>query len=97
MVDFSTKRWQVGEIAFLKNVDYFNNEEYQLINNGSIYVGACNHPVIILAKSDDRQSYVVTTVSAYGSGPDNDYKAPWTGFQGLDWASKGRGYTCNRR
>ncbi|KAI1319754.1 hypothetical protein F5Y16DRAFT_405852 [Xylariaceae sp. FL0255] len=69
--------WQVGQIAFLKDFHSFSDDGFKLIRNKSIPRGACKHPVIILARSQNGAEYIVTTVSAYSSGPTNNHIAPW--------------------
>ncbi|KAI0966179.1 hypothetical protein F4678DRAFT_484405 [Xylaria arbuscula] len=70
--------WQPGDIAFLKKAEDFSAaEKKEVLKRGSIHDGATGHPVIILGRSDDSQSYTVTTVSAYKSGEENHYLPPW--------------------
>ncbi|KAI1480488.1 hypothetical protein F4774DRAFT_408986 [Daldinia eschscholtzii] len=70
--------WQDGEIAFLKPHCQFNPAAYKdLIDSGYLHVKATGHPVIVLGHSEGSSHYVVTTISAYGSGPNNDYLPPW--------------------
>jgi hypothetical protein len=59
---------EIGDIVFLK-------ENAQSLQQGS--EGAAGHPVIILDRTDDYQHFIVTTVSAYSSGPHNNYLPPW--------------------
>ncbi|KAI0102302.1 hypothetical protein GGR51DRAFT_574207 [Nemania sp. FL0031] len=71
-------KWQVGEIAFLKPAsDFTVTEQIELLETGRVRDNATGHPVIILGRSDDSRYFLVTTVSAYGSGIDNDYLPPW--------------------
>ncbi|KAK7750761.1 hypothetical protein SLS62_007313 [Diatrype stigma] len=71
--------WREGEIAFLKSHEEFSNKDYEdLIISGQVHKGATNHPVIILKRHSPSATHVlVTSVSAYGSGPDNDFLPPW--------------------
>ncbi|KAI0382161.1 hypothetical protein F5Y04DRAFT_279944 [Hypomontagnella monticulosa] len=70
--------WQEGDIAFFKSIDDFNPAEQEaLIDTEYIHPGATGHPVIILECSNDSKYFLVTTISAYSSGPDNDYLPPW--------------------
>ncbi|KAL7622094.1 hypothetical protein AAE478_007596 [Parahypoxylon ruwenzoriense] len=74
----STCHWNAGDIAFLKSVNEFNNAEYDaLIKTRYLCGKATQHPVIILEHSEDYQFFLITTVSAYGSGMHNDYLPPW--------------------
>ncbi|KAI1436443.1 hypothetical protein GGR50DRAFT_235860 [Xylaria sp. CBS 124048] len=71
-------QWNTGDIAFLKPSDMFSCEERaELIDTRRLPLKALTHPVIILDKSSDSKDYMVTTVSAYSSGPDNNFLAPW--------------------
>ncbi|KAI1472897.1 uncharacterized protein F4812DRAFT_464908 [Daldinia caldariorum] len=70
--------WQEGEIAFLKPHNEFSPAaRNDLIRSGYLEVKASGHPVIVLEKSKDSSHYLVTTISAYGSGSFNDYLPPW--------------------
>ncbi|KAI2628746.1 hypothetical protein GGR54DRAFT_651595 [Hypoxylon sp. NC1633] len=70
--------WQDGDIAFLKSSDEFSQTEWDtLIETGYVKEGATKHPVIILEHSRDSSHFLVATVSAYRSGPDNGYLPPW--------------------
>ncbi|KAI0169221.1 hypothetical protein GGR52DRAFT_574442 [Hypoxylon sp. FL1284] len=70
--------WEEGDIAFFKSVDDLNHQDRRtLINNGYVPRNATGHPVIILERSADSEYFLVTTVSAYSSGPSNDFLAPW--------------------
>jgi hypothetical protein len=71
-------RWQVGDIAFLKNESEFSpDERTELLDSGSVHLRATGHPVIILDRSADSKYYIVTTVSAYSSGSGNNFLPPW--------------------
>ncbi|KAF2967951.1 hypothetical protein GQX73_g5601 [Xylaria multiplex] len=71
-------RWQLGDIAFLKSAEGFCQiEREELLESGRVHSSATGHPVIILDRSKDGQYYIVTTVSAYGSGEHNKYLPPW--------------------
>ncbi|KAI0908252.1 hypothetical protein F4823DRAFT_564023 [Ustulina deusta] len=73
-----TDQWQPGDIAFLKKAENFSQAEWtELIESGRVRQNATGHPVIILGRSDDLKSYIVTTVSAYRSGEHNNYRPPW--------------------
>ncbi|KAI1662217.1 hypothetical protein F4813DRAFT_396908 [Daldinia decipiens] len=70
--------WQDGDIAFLRPHYEFPKAVYNaLINTNYLHRKATNHPVIILEHSMDSRFYLVTTISAYNSGPENDYLPPW--------------------
>ncbi|KAI1644201.1 uncharacterized protein F4817DRAFT_319087 [Daldinia loculata] len=70
--------WQAGDIAFLRPYSEYPKAVYNaLINTNYLPRRATNHPVIILEHSEDSKYYLVTTISAYGSGPENDYLPPW--------------------
>ncbi|KAI1095564.1 hypothetical protein F5B19DRAFT_503740 [Rostrohypoxylon terebratum] len=70
--------WKDGDIAFLKDVHEFNLDEYNiLIKTGYLHAKATRHPVIILEHSKDYKHFLVTTVSAYSSGKENNYLPPW--------------------
>jgi len=77
--------WETGDIAFLIPEDHFPDEERnQLITpkrgrkHGYIPEKATGHPVIILDRLSRQSTHVlITTVSAYHSGPENNYEAPW--------------------
>ncbi|KAI0400292.1 hypothetical protein F4802DRAFT_620233 [Xylaria palmicola] len=72
------RHWQLGDIAFLKRSDDFSPlERAELLESRRVHAGATGHPVIILDRSNDSRYYIVTTVSAYSSGADNGYLAPW--------------------
>ncbi|KAH8163566.1 hypothetical protein CIB48_g4698 [Xylaria polymorpha] len=74
----STPCWQTGDVAFLKQAEAFNEtERRELLDSRRVPTNATGHPVIILAKSDDSRYYIVTTVSAYKSGEDNNFLPPW--------------------
>ncbi|KAJ8124722.1 hypothetical protein O1611_g8917 [Lasiodiplodia mahajangana] len=71
-------KWQVGEVAFLKPASEFTEiERKELLETGRVRHNATGHPVIILDRSEDSPYFLVTTVSAYGSGQDNNYLPPW--------------------
>ncbi|KAK3294304.1 uncharacterized protein B0H64DRAFT_433490 [Chaetomium fimeti] len=77
--------WQEGDIAFLKPSNAFRAEDRRALIDrtpeypkGYIPVQATSHPVIILARLSRASTHaLITTVSAYGSGPENHYRAPW--------------------
>ncbi|KAI2621940.1 hypothetical protein GGS26DRAFT_594313 [Hypomontagnella submonticulosa] len=70
--------WRDGDIAFLKGVEDFDMVEYEaLIKTKYLHPGATGHPVIILERSKDSKYFLVTTISAYRSGRENDYLPPW--------------------
>ncbi|KAI2463728.1 hypothetical protein F4781DRAFT_437108 [Annulohypoxylon bovei var. microspora] len=70
--------WQDGDIAFLKGVEEFTQGEYDtLIKTRYLHPKATKHPVIILEHSKDHKHFLITTVSAYGSGHENNYLPPW--------------------
>ncbi|KAL2256996.1 hypothetical protein VTK26DRAFT_789 [Humicola hyalothermophila] len=75
-------QWAAGDVAFLRRVEEFSPSDYAALmkprrseGRGHLQRGATGHPVIILAGT--RTHVVATTVSAYGSGPENGYLAPW--------------------
>ena len=77
--------WQEGEIAFLQPASAFSDKDYaDLITPkpghrlGQIPSKATGHPVIILKRLSAASAHVlVTPVSAYSSGPDNNFLPPW--------------------
>ncbi|KAI3320316.1 hypothetical protein HD806DRAFT_547510 [Xylariaceae sp. AK1471] len=72
------RSWQVGEVAFLKKADEFSQtERAELLASGRVHSRATGHPVIVLDRSADSKYYIITTVSAYSSGEDNNYLPPW--------------------
>ncbi|KAI0849704.1 hypothetical protein F5Y00DRAFT_261149 [Daldinia vernicosa] len=74
----NSDNWQDGDIAFLKSHYEFSKEvNHGLINTNYLPQKATNHPVIILEHSEDSKYYLVTTISAYHSGPENNYLPPW--------------------
>ncbi|KAI1498108.1 hypothetical protein F5X99DRAFT_412384 [Biscogniauxia marginata] len=71
-------KWEVGDIAFLRDANEFNAEDHDnLIGTNYLHISATCHPVIILGRSADYGHYLVTTISAYSSGPGNNYLPPW--------------------
>ncbi|KAI8959330.1 hypothetical protein F5Y11DRAFT_350593 [Daldinia sp. FL1419] len=73
--------WQDGSIAYLKHHSELSDELYHtLIVSGYVNQAATGHPVIILERSEDCRFYLVTTISAYSSGPFNNYLPPWKQF-----------------
>lgn len=75
----ANRTWQNGEIAFLKSSDYFLPKDYQdLIASGHLHPKATSHPVIILQAGSG--SAIVTTVTAFNSGPHNNFLPPWRMF-----------------
>lgn len=72
----TNRTWQDGEIAFLKSSEYFLAKDYQdLIASGHLHLKATSHPVIILKAGPGRA--IVTTVTAFNSGPQNNFLPPW--------------------
>lgn len=72
----ANRTWQDGEIAFLKSSEYFLPKDYQdLIASGHLHPKATGHPVIILKAGPGRA--IVTTVTAFNSGPENNFLPPW--------------------
>ncbi|KAK4464707.1 hypothetical protein QBC42DRAFT_151637, partial [Cladorrhinum samala] len=77
--------WQEGDIAYLRPSAEYDQKEYdELIQArpgqryGHLPPKAAGHPVIILRRLSPTSSHVlVTPVSAYSSGPYNDFLAPW--------------------
>ena len=68
--------WQDGDIAFLKSCEYFLPEDHQdLIASGYLHPKATSHPVIILQAGAGRA--IVTTVTAFSSGPQTNFCPPW--------------------
>lgn len=68
--------WVAGQVAFLKTSAAFSRKDYDnLIASRYIHEGATCHPVIVLAANNGQA--IVTCVSAHGSGPENNYLAPW--------------------
>lgn len=83
--------WQVGEVAFLKSrASMSPGEAAALVDSGYLPVGATNHPVLILHRGGSVNTHaLVTTISAYGSGPSDDpsrdWVAPWERPLYGDW------------
>lgn len=72
----ASRTWQDGEIAFLKSSEYFSTKDYrELIASGHLHPKATSHPVIILEAGPTRA--IVTTVTAFSSGPENNFLPPW--------------------
>ncbi|KAH6856053.1 hypothetical protein B0I37DRAFT_442793 [Chaetomium sp. MPI-CAGE-AT-0009] len=79
------RHWQEGDIAFLQPYTTFSPEDRRALIDrtpefpkGYIPVQATSHPVIILQRLSRGSTHVlITTVSAYGSGPENQYNPPW--------------------
>lgn len=72
----ANRTWQDGEIAFLKSSKYFSPKDYrELITSGHLHPKATSHPVIILEAGHGRA--IVTTVTAFSSGPENNFFPPW--------------------
>ncbi|KAI0009241.1 hypothetical protein F4779DRAFT_640635 [Xylariaceae sp. FL0662B] len=70
--------WRDGDIAFLKSQTEFTQaESCYMASSNYLQPGATGHPVIILERSQDSEHFLVTTVSAYGSGEGNQYLPPW--------------------
>lgn len=68
--------WHDGEIAYLKSCEYFHPNDHQdLISSGYLHPKATSHPVIILKAGAGRA--IVTTVTAFNSGPQNNFLPPW--------------------
>ncbi|KAK5661202.1 hypothetical protein OQA88_11093 [Cercophora sp. LCS_1] len=83
--DARTHQWRAGDIAFLKPEVEFTDAEYQDLRKpsawhpeGYLHGRATGHPVIIVSRISANSTHVtVTTVSAYSSGPANDFLPPW--------------------
>lgn len=72
----ASRPWQDGEIAFLKSCDYFQPKDHRnLIASGYLHPKATSHPVIILEAI--ASCAIVTTVTAFNSGPHNKFFPPW--------------------
>ena len=78
----SLPEWTVGDVAFLRPSTQFSESDYAALITpqrgqrcGYLNPSATGHPVIILAATSSH--VVVTTVSAYGSGRENGFLAPW--------------------
>ena len=71
--------WIEGDIAFLRPHQEFEKRDFKaLIRSRQLQKGATGHPVIILRRPSPTAAHVlVTPVSAYSSGPDNDFLPPW--------------------
>ncbi|KAK3687742.1 hypothetical protein B0T22DRAFT_350506, partial [Podospora appendiculata] len=77
--------WQEGDIAFLKPDDSFTEEEHRELiqakpghKHGYIPARACGHPVIVLHRMSENSTHIlITPVSAYSSGEENNYLPPW--------------------
>ncbi|KAI1078116.1 hypothetical protein F5B20DRAFT_582644 [Whalleya microplaca] len=70
--------WQDGDIAFLKTQEEINRVDTSGLKGYKPFQkGAAGHPVIILEHSKDAKYFLVTTVSAYGSGDHNGNLPPW--------------------
>lgn len=65
--------WEQGDIAFLSV--YSIADRMALIDTGVMDFGATGHPVVILRACSPY--FIITPVSAFGSGEHNDYRAPW--------------------
>jgi len=84
-IDYSRHQWEEGDIAFLKPVDEFSSEQCDELlaarphrPRGYLHPRAAGHPVIILSRLSPASTHVaITPVSAYSSGPDNNYLPPW--------------------
>ncbi|KAM7198404.1 hypothetical protein V8F20_006165, partial [Naviculisporaceae sp. PSN 640] len=77
--------WRQGDIAFLKPEDAFSPQDHDVLIKpakgakfGYLPAKATGHPVIILSSPTERSTHVlITPVSAYSSGEDNNYLPPW--------------------
>lgn len=67
--------WKVGEIAFLNQRELLS--ETNAAATAGIAPQTFGHPMIILRKSDETGYALVTSVTAFGSGPQNDFLPPW--------------------
>ncbi|KAI1774034.1 hypothetical protein F4818DRAFT_442784 [Hypoxylon cercidicola] len=75
-MDSHNLSWAKGEVAFLKSAEELCDADRSTLAR---YVPekALEHPVIILDQNTTSKEYVVTTVSAYSSGPWNSFQPPW--------------------
>ncbi|GAB1319578.1 hypothetical protein MFIFM68171_09788 [Madurella fahalii] len=79
----STQEWRERDIAFLKPSTLFCQADYDALvkptagrgKRGYVPEGATGHPVIILRRAGDH--VLITPVSAYSSGDQNNNLAPW--------------------
>ncbi|KAK3484731.1 hypothetical protein B0T13DRAFT_488106 [Neurospora crassa] len=72
-------QFTTGDVAFLIEWHRFNVGNQALLKrlNPAQYMEfACGHPVIVLEKTASHA--LVTTVSAHGAAPWNNWQAPWT-------------------
>ncbi|XXG95450.1 hypothetical protein Hte_001712 [Hypoxylon texense] len=68
--------WGEGDIAFLKGLDQLTDSERGALT-GLVADKATGHPVIILEYNTGSKYCLITTVSAYSSGPHNGFLPPW--------------------
>ncbi|KAK4233997.1 hypothetical protein C8A03DRAFT_19029 [Achaetomium macrosporum] len=81
----SNNDWREGDIAFLMPSAEFSSADYDALirpspgaQYGYVPPKATGHPVISVRRLSERSTHVlITPVSAYSSGPANDYLAPW--------------------
>lgn len=74
----SQRRWQDGDIAFLKTCAAFSPRDYSdLVASGYIHEKATCHPVIILKSNPASDTAIITPVTAFSSGPENNFQPPW--------------------
>ncbi|EGO51530.1 hypothetical protein NEUTE1DRAFT_141470 [Neurospora tetrasperma FGSC 2508] len=72
-------QFTTGDVAFLLEWHRFNEGKQAMLerlNPAQYMKGACGHPVIVLEKTASHA--LVTTVSAHGAAPWNNWQAPWT-------------------
>ncbi|KAK4134492.1 hypothetical protein BT67DRAFT_455856 [Trichocladium antarcticum] len=75
-------QWREGDIAFLLPAgQYSPSDRLALLKGhgkGHLDEKATGHPIIILCRLSEKSDHVLaTTVSAYSSGPGNNFLAPW--------------------
>lgn len=69
---------QERDIVFLRKHEFLTPHDYDcLARTGYLPRAAAGHPVIVLHYEQDSTHAIVTTVSAYSSGADNNNLAPW--------------------
>ncbi|CCC09346.1 hypothetical protein SMACR_05239 [Sordaria macrospora] len=77
---FAISQFIVGDIACLKDYNWGRTVEEKReisgLNPGHNMEKASNHPCIVL--KTNRKYALVTTVSAHGSGPYDNWRSPWT-------------------
>ncbi|RYO98799.1 hypothetical protein DL764_006987 [Monosporascus ibericus] len=71
--------WKEGEIAYLKPASEFKAQDYEsCIQSKEVDERATGHPVIILKRHSPAATHVIVTpVTAFSSGPENDFLPPW--------------------